>query len=162
MLAGMEMEDSHGPESIALREAAVEDLPRLVQLTRDFYAEDGFSAAENDLIARFGTFLSQSDANVTVATTPLAIVGFALTTMRLILESGIVAELQDLYVQREHRGKGIGTMLIREAARWARANSAASLEVVIAPNERDVTHLHRYNAARGFVDEGRRLIHVDL
>jgi aminoglycoside 6'-N-acetyltransferase I len=36
------------------------------------------------------------------------------------------------------------------------------LEVVIAPNGRDVSHLERYYEARGFVDRGRRIVHLDI
>lgn len=126
-----------------------------------FYEEGGFSTVESALSGRFTTFLGQSGANVTVAVASVPI-GFALTTMRLILELGWVAELQDLYVQLEHRGTGIGSALISDAARWARAKSARVLEVVIAPNGRDVTRLNRYYESRSFVDEGRRIVHLDL
>ena len=148
--------------SVTLRGANPSDLPGLVDLTVAFYEEDGFSAARADLEARFGSLLGQPEANVTVAATAHAIVGFALTTTRLILESGLVAELQDLYVDPRYRGKGVGSALVTDAAAWARANSAAMLEVVIAPNGRDVTHLQRYYGSLGFLDQGRQIVHFDL
>jgi len=134
----------------------------LVELTTAFYREDGFATAHQALPERFTTLLGQSEANITVAVTPNATIGFALTTVRLILESGLTAELQDLYVQPEHRGRGIGSALVRDAARWARANAADGLEVVIAPNGREVSHLHRYYESRGFVDERRRIVYLDV
>jgi GNAT superfamily N-acetyltransferase len=155
--------DGHAvPESVTLRQATDEDLPALVELTTAFYDEDGFTAAPDALAERFGTLLGQAEANVTVAVTPVAALGFALTTMRVILESGLVAELQDLYVRPDHRGTGVGSALVDDAARWARAHGAGLLDVVIAPNGGDVGHLHRYYASRGFVDRGRRLVHLDL
>ena len=36
--------------------------------------------------------------------------------------------------------------------------AATLLEVVVAPNGQDVTHLFAYYRARGFVDEGRRIL----
>lgn len=149
-------------EPVTYRPATEADLPGLVELTTAFYQEDGFAAAHTALPGRFTAFLGQSEANITVAVTRNATIGFALTTLRLILESGLVAELQDLYVQPENRGNGIGSALVSDAARWARDNAAHVLEVVIAPNGRDVSRLHRYYKCRGFVDKGRRIVHLDV
>lgn len=149
-------------ESVVLRPATGDDVAALVELTTAFYEEDGFATAHDALADRFVALLGQSAANITVAVTPDATVGFALSTVRLVLESGPVAELQDLYVQPEHRGRGVGSALISDAASWARASAADMLEVVIAPNGRDASHLHRYYESRGFVDEGRRIVHLDV
>jgi aminoglycoside 6'-N-acetyltransferase I len=150
------------PASVTLRSATKDDLPNLVELTAAFYREDGFTTPQHALGERFSWFLDQADARVTVAATSNAIIGFALTTTRLILESGLVAELQDLYVDPRYRGKGIGSALVTDAVRWARSGSASILDVVIAPNGRDVTHLNRYYAHLDFVDKGRRIVHLDL
>jgi aminoglycoside 6'-N-acetyltransferase I len=156
-----EQHPARGP--VMLRSATEHDLPGVVDLTTAFYKEDGFAISPRATVgARLRTFLNQPDASVTVAVTSDATVGFALTTMRLILESGLVAELQDLYVAPDFRGIGVGSALVADAARWARDNSASILDVVIAPNGRDVTHLDRYYASLGFVDERRRLVHLDL
>jgi aminoglycoside 6'-N-acetyltransferase I len=151
-----------GENPVTLTPATTADVPALVALTTAFYLEDGFTTARGALAGRFVDFLSQSDANITVARTRDVTVGFALTTVRLILESGLVAELQDLYVRPEHRATGIGSALVSDAARWARDVPADVLDVVIAPNGRDVSHLHRFYEARGFVDEGRRIVHLEV
>lgn len=147
---------------VTLAPATEADVPTLVALTTAFYLEDGFATAPGALPGRLLTFLSQSEANITVAKTRDDTVGFALTTVRLILESGLVAELQDLYVRPEHRAKGIGSALVSDAARWARNVPADVLDVVIAPNGRNVSHLHRFYELRGFVTEGRRIVHLDV
>jgi aminoglycoside 6'-N-acetyltransferase I len=149
---------------VAVRTATAADLPALVELTAAFYEEDGFTTDRAVLPERFTTLLGLSDARVAVATTADSdeATGFALTTVRLVLESGLVAEAQDLYVRPEHRGRGVGSALLDDAAAWARATSAVQLEVVVAPNGRDVSHLHRYYASRGFVDHGRRILHLEV
>lgn len=152
--------------SVTLRSATEHDLRAVADLTTAFYDEDGFAVVPRAALeARLRMFLSQPDANMTVAVTSAtsdAIIGFALSTMRLILESGLVAELQDLYVAPNYRGTGIGSALVSDAARWAQHNAAVTLDVVIAPNGRDVTGLDRFYASLGFVDERRRLVHLDL
>ncbi|HKC28536.1 MAG TPA: GNAT family N-acetyltransferase [Jatrophihabitans sp.] len=146
-----------------IRAAQVDDLPELLRLARAFYDEDGFTTSTAQLEANFRVlFADTDDAQISVAVCGGRSVGFALTTSRMILESGVVAELQDLYVEPAHRQRGIGTLLVDDAARWARARHATLLEVVVAPNGRDVGHLFSYYAARGFSDEGRRLLSVVL
>ncbi len=157
------MSDSGGDQGRPIvRTANLNDLPDLVRLTRAFYDEDGFSTVDEDIRSRFETFLTASDARVAVATDGAASYGFALTTVRLILESGPVAEIQDLFVDPEHRKKGIASTLIEDAASWARSQSASLVEVVVAPNGYDVERLVSYYTSLDFKDEGRRLLSRDL
>lgn len=145
-------------EPWVVREAVPGDLHQLVRLTRAFYDEDGFSTADEEIERNFRLLLPSPEAHVTAAVADGRIRGFALTTNRMILESGVVAELQDLYVERGLRNSGIGTALIAEAARWAQSRSARLFEIVVAPNGRDVTDLVRFYARRGFTDGGRRIL----
>lgn len=163
ILTGMGSDRNPAQGPVVIRGATERDLPALVDLTIAFYEEDGFAIVPGTVLeARLSRFLSQADANVAIAVESDVTVGFALTTMRLILESGLVAELQDLYVVPDYRGLGVGSALVADAAQWAKDGSATTLEVVIAPNGRDVSHLDRYYASLGFEDERRRLVHLDL
>jgi aminoglycoside 6'-N-acetyltransferase I len=141
-----------------VRPAAAADLPQLLRLARAFYDEEGFTTSDDDLRDNFTQLLELPDARLVVASRDAQPAAFALTTSRLILESGVVAELQDIYVEPQHRNRGVAGALIDDAAQWARSRGAFLLEVVVAPNGRDVSHLHRYYAARGFQDEGRRIL----
>ena len=141
-----------------IRIATAVDVGVLVGLARAFYDEDGFATTDAQLARNFGVLLRADNAHLVLATVDGAVSGFALSTTAHILESGLVAELQDLYVTPQARGCGIGTALIEDAARWARSRSANLLEVVIAPNGHDVTHLYDYYRGRGFVDEQRWIL----
>jgi aminoglycoside 6'-N-acetyltransferase I len=155
--------DSGGAQVVpGIRAASTDDLAALVRLTRAFYEEDGFTTPEDDIRVRLTHFLPASDARVAVAGDIGAPYAFALTTIHMVLESGLVAELQDLFVDPAHRRGGIANALIEDAAAWARARSATLLEVVVAPNGRDIDHLIRYYTARRFTDEGRRLLSREL
>jgi aminoglycoside 6'-N-acetyltransferase I len=143
---------------IEIRIATPDDLGVLVALARAFYDEDGFTTADAELAHNFEVLLHADNAHLVLAKVDGSVSGFALSTTAFVLESGVVAELQDLYVAPSHRAHGVGTALIEDAARWARSRSAALLEIVIAPNGQDVSHLDGYYRARGFVDQGRRLL----
>jgi aminoglycoside 6'-N-acetyltransferase I len=143
-----------------LRSAGPADLEHLVRLTRAFYDEDGFTTPTPQIRRNLEALLASEDARIAVAhgTGGAAPVGFALTTIRLILESGLVAELQDLYVVPPERRRGVASALIADSAQWAADRGARLLEVVVAPNGREVGHLFDFYAARGFADEGRRIL----
>lgn len=148
----------YGPAVLRIRTATADDVGVLVGLARAFYDEDGFATTTAELEHNFGVLLHADTAHLVIATMDGSPAGFALSTTAFVLESGLVVELQDLYVEPARRGRGIGSALIEDAMRWARAQSATMLEVVIAPNGQDVTHLFRYYRAQGFVDEGRRIL----
>lgn len=143
---------------VEIRVATGDDIPVLLGLARAFYDEDGFTTSDEQLEANFAALVRSDDARIVLALLDDQVAGFALTTARLILESGTVAELQDLYVTPGARGRGIGSALIADATQWARSQSAVQLEIVVAPNGQDVSQLFSYYRGRGFVDEGRRLM----
>jgi ribosomal protein S18 acetylase RimI-like enzyme len=61
-----------------------------------------------------------------------------------------------------YRRQGVAGRLIDDATRWATTQRASLLDVVVAPNGQDVSRLLAYYAARGFGDEGRRLLSLTL
>jgi aminoglycoside 6'-N-acetyltransferase I len=157
------MTSSDGVPEPLLRAASVDDLPDLLRLAREFYDEDGFATSDADLERNFRALLaSPADAYVCLAVVDGTCVGFALTTSRMILESGIVAELQDLYVMPAHRRHGVGDALVDDAVEWAADHNASLIEVVVAPNGRDVSRLIAYYERLGFSDEGRLTLGLEL
>jgi len=88
-----------------------------------------------------------------VAVDEATLAGFAVTTVGFGLESGRVAVLEDLYTAPEHRRRGIGRSLVEDSARWARTMGSRHVELVVAPNGQDVSHLFDYYASLGFLDE---------
>ena len=156
------MPPASGAAATELRAAAVADLPELLRLAREFYDEDGFATSDADLDRNFRALLAAPSAHITLAVRDGAAVGFALSTSQLVLESGLVVELQDLYVRPAHRRQGVAGLLVDDSIRWAKSQDATQVEVVVAPNGRDVSHLFTYYARLGFQDEGRRLVSLEL
>jgi aminoglycoside 6'-N-acetyltransferase I len=147
---------------MGVREAGASDVPAVLDLAVAFYAEDGFLTPRSRLESHL-THLAGSDAaRVAVVDDDGTIVAFGITTTSFGLENGLIAELEDLYVVPWARRRGLAGELIEDSARWARRIGAAQLEVVIAPNGMDVSHLFRFHAAHGFLDEGRRLLAMPL
>jgi aminoglycoside 6'-N-acetyltransferase I len=146
---------------MTVREATAADLPTLLALSVAFFAEDGFTTAEADLKTNLAVLTSSGHARVAVYDDG-QVQAFAITTTCFGLENGLLAELQDLYVTPSARRRGLAGVLIEDSAAWARRLGSPYLELVIAPNGLDVSHLDRYYAGHGFRDDGRHLIRRPL
>ncbi|MCP2347843.1 GNAT family N-acetyltransferase [Nonomuraea roseoviolacea] len=141
-----------------IRAALPGDLPALLAMAVDFYAEDGFTTSREDLRANLAHLVASPAARVAVSEEEGRAVAFAITTTSFGLESGPLAELEDLYVVPDARRRGEAERLIEDSLRWAAARGCTAVEIVVAPNGHDVSHLLAYYGRRGFRDEGRRLL----
>jgi aminoglycoside 6'-N-acetyltransferase I len=98
-----------------IRNALPADLDDLVRLALAFYAESGFSTPAAELRHNLARLLDSEWASVRVVDgtgSTGSIAAFAVTTAVLSLESGVCAELQDMYVSPEHRRTGIARALV--------------------------------------------------
>ena len=142
-----------------LRTATTGDLDVLLGLAVAFYREDGFGTSRAALARHLRVLVGDDRARVAVGLDDGGrVVAFGITTTTFGLENGLIAELEDLYVDPSSRRRGLARALIEDSAAWAAVIGAAQLELVVAPNGQDVGHLFRYYTARGFRDEGRRLL----
>jgi aminoglycoside 6'-N-acetyltransferase I len=149
-------------EAVAIRTAETPDLGVVLDLAVAFYAEDGFATPADELRANLAVLVDSPDARVAVAEVAGVVVGFAITTTSFGLENGRIAELEDLFVTPDRRGTGLGRALIEDSVAWCRDTGCRLVEVVIAPNGQDVSHLFDYYDRRGFVNEGRALLTKEL
>ncbi|MEV6034707.1 GNAT family N-acetyltransferase [Nonomuraea sp. NPDC052116] len=147
---------------MSIRTAREADLPALLALAVAFYEEDGFTTPEGDLSVNLTTLITSPAARVAVSEEHGRIIAFAITTTSFGLESGLIAELEDLYVTPEARRRGEANRLIEDSRSWAAELGCSLLEIVIAPNGNDVSHLFAFYGKRGFQDEGRRLLSQPL
>jgi aminoglycoside 6'-N-acetyltransferase I len=141
-----------------LRVAEAADREAILSLAVDFYAEDGFTTPRARLAEHLSHLLVSAAAHAAVIESDGEVVAFAISTSSYGLENGLIAELEDLYVAPGFRRRGLAGELIEDSAGWAAAIGAAHLEIVIAPNGQDVSHLFEIYRGRGFADEGRRIL----
>ncbi len=147
--------------SVLIRVARADEVPEVLALAVAFYAEDGFTTPARELAANLRVLMSSPAARVAVAVSEAAepgVVGFAVTTTSFGLENGLIAELEDLFVVPSRRGAGVGRALIEDSVAWAAGAGCHHVELVVAPNGQDVSHLFDLYARFGFDDGGRRLL----
>lgn len=143
---------------LEMHAAEVAEEGQLLALAIAFYDEDGFACDPDAMRANLRVLRSSPEAHVAVVTDGPRVLAFAITTTSFGLENGLIAELEDLYVAPERRRQGIAEALITDSACWARDRGCGQLELVVAPDGLDASHLMTYYQARGFTDAGRRLL----
>ena len=89
-------------------------------------------------------------------------VGIATVTTSYGIELGLSAELEDLYVQPEARGRGAGSILIEAVQDWCRERGCTLVSIVVTPEGQAAHNLIDYHRARGFEETGRMILFAHL
>lgn len=144
------------------RPAQADDLPLLLRLMGQFYAEDRIAFDE----ARVARGLRQLLADPACGQALLwldehgQVVGYAVLTMNFSLEQGGWHVLLDeLYLGPSARGRGWGGQALALARRWAQARGATRLRLEV--NRHNAAARRLYLRA-GYADEQRDLLTLDL
>ena len=130
-------------------------------LLQRFFREEGFTTADATIASNLRAMLSLEHCAVLVADVQGIAAGVATVSMDFGIEFGWSAELGDLYVLPEHRGRGVARALIAEAENWLRGMGATGYQVTVTPHGADAD-LRRFYLALGFAAEGRELLYRTL
>lgn len=108
-----------------IRLAGLDDADALAALSTQL----GYHCEEPEMYARLGIALASSDHAVYVCCEDRELAGWIHVMRTFHLESGYGAEIAGLIVSEGNRTHGIGTTLIHEAIRWAKAQGFIQLRV---------------------------------
>ena len=116
------------PNHATVRPANREDLPAVMGLIHELAEyERASEAVVNDAAQLEEDFLHHKAFELLVATVDSEVVGMSLFFPVYSTWKGRSTYLEGLYVQPEHRGKGLGYELLRQTAERARALGSARL-----------------------------------
>jgi GNAT superfamily N-acetyltransferase len=130
---------------LSVREVTINDSEAVAGLT----AQLGYKttvAATTNLIAEI---LSRKDDIALVAVMDGKIAGWIHAFYAVRLESGRFVEIGGLVVDGQHRGKGIGKMLMAEVKQWSRHRQITSLKVRCSTKR---LASHRFYLINGFTE----------
>lgn len=120
-----------------IRRASHTDIPGLIELLQIlFIIETDFSVDKSK--QRIGLEMMLSDSTnrcIMVADVNQQVVGMC--TAQILVstaEGGVVALIEDLVVDNEHRGKGIGRNLLLSVENWAAEKGAKRLQLLADRN----------------------------
>lgn len=145
-----------------IRQARRGDAETVASLVARFFAEEGFATPSADVAVRAERFLAEPANAAFLAFVGDTAVGVATVTTAFGFETGAYAELEDLYVLPDHRGRGLATGLIEAVARWCEARGCSDVEVVVTPEGDDARGLGAWYRSLGFDDTGRRILELRL
>lgn len=139
-----------------VRVAGVGDAGIVAKLLRDFNTEFDTPVPEN-LERRFIELLALDSVLVLLA----GEAGFALITLRPSpYFDGPVAMLDELYVAPDHRGRGIGTQIMRRALAEIRARGAGELQVNVDEVDVDARRFYERHGFTNIEQDSRLLLYI--
>lgn len=118
---------------VSIRLAEIADIPVLVSLMHDFYAESDYPLDHEWATKAFGTLLSNSTlGRVWVAVVDEIYVGYAVLSVRYAMEfGGMSAYIDDLYIRPASRRQRIATALLDALVAYCDSEGYKSLHVEV-------------------------------
>ena len=127
-----------------------------------FFVEEGFPGSLPALQENLTARLQDDGGAVLGAWQNGQLVGVATIATGHDLEHGLYAELEDLYVLPQERGKGIGRALINAAEEWSQRYGCTSLSVTVTPDGQTRHNLLLFYEKLGFTNTQRIILTQNL
>jgi GNAT superfamily N-acetyltransferase len=123
-----------------------------------FFREEQFDTPDETVIANTrrmagidlcGLFLAASDGEA---------IGVATVSIEFGIEYGYSAEMGDLYVVPDWRGRGVSRKLVEAVEDYLRAMGSPVYRITLAPYGEEAHGLSQFYSALGFENEGRLIL----
>ena len=143
------------------RAAVLADIPALVALMGEFYAEAGFPLPTDAATRAFGTLIADPALGaVWLLEHDGEPAGYVVLTLCYAMEyGGLRGFVDDLFVREPARGRGLGGEAMREVRRAAVERGVRALQVEVGPANDPARRLYERS---GFQENGRLLLTLPL
>ena len=144
-----------------LKKASPDDVQQLVALMAEFYAEGGYPLNERRAAEAFAALLADDrHGHVWFIQADSRDVGHVVVTLCFSMEyGGLIAFVDDLFVQAPHRRAGLGTAALTEVRDFCANRGIRALFVETGRDNVPAQALYR---RVGFVDTDRQLLALRL
>jgi GNAT superfamily N-acetyltransferase len=128
-----------------MRQASPDDIPLLVSLMAEFYAEGGYELNHARAAGAFSAILADDRLGyVWVIQAEKEDVGHIVLTLRYAMEyGGLIACLDDLYVRPDWRNKGLSTGALVEVRNFCQGRGIRALTVEVGHNNGPAQTVYR-------------------
>ena len=128
-----------------MRRASSDDIPLLVDLMAEFYAEAGYDLSRTRAAEAFAAILADDRLGyVWIIQAAHQDVGHIVLTLKYAMEyGGPVACLDDLYVKPDQRNKGLSTAALIEIRRFCERAGIRALTVEVGHNNGPAQSVYR-------------------
>jgi GNAT superfamily N-acetyltransferase len=145
-----------------MRKASADDIERLVALMAEFYAEGGYLLDHRRAAGIFAELVADARlGQVWLIQAGSRAVGHVVVTVCYSMEyGGLIAIVDDLYVQPGYRGRGLATAALAEVRAWCAARSLRAIKVETGPD--NAAAQAAYRRAGFVVKTDRQLMALEL
>ena len=146
-------------DQIEIAAARPDDAGPLLPLIAAFFREEGIETPPDAQRRNLLAMMAAPDSRILLAKAGDRPVAFATATLTRGIEFGLAAEIEDLYVVPDARGKGLAGRLMQVLIAWCESNGAQEIIVVITPEGMEAIDLPAFYRRFGFHDSGRKLLY---
>lgn len=146
--------------SLVIRPATLADIPTLLKLMREFYAESGFVLDDAEATASFNALLNNPAlGGVFLAQQAGEAAGHVVLTVRFAMEyGGLESYVDDLYVRPPVRRQGVAHALLEALFADCRERGAKAVLVEVAQSNTAAQKLYASFGLRGWADDREVLV----
>lgn len=127
-----------------------------------FFGEEQFHTPPEIIRQNLKSFIEDDSTAVFVIGDETEKIGVATISTGIGVELGRAAELEDLYILPEARGKGAARALMIAAQNWCKAQNCEILSIVITSEGEKKHGLSDFYGKIGFRETGRKIMFYDL
>jgi len=145
-----------------MRHATADDIPLLVSLMAEFYAEGGYQLDRAHAAAAFAEIIADERlGSVWLIQADHEDVGHVVLTLRYAMEyGGLIACLDDLYVRPQWRNRGLSTVALTELRNFCATSGIRAMTVEVGDDNGSAQKVYR---KLGFTEAaGRQLLALSL
>lgn len=135
-----------------------DDLSSAIYLLQRFFREEGFETPDETIAAHVRQMAGLAVCGMFVAEHEGAAIGVATVSLEFGIEYGWSAEMGDLYVVPEWRGRSVSRMIVEAVEAFLRSRGAAGYQVTVTPLAARKQNLAQFYGTLGFSDEGRVIL----
>ena len=142
-----------------IERAGFADIPALVELMNQFYAESSYALDREWAGASFRRLLEEDARGAAwIARRDTESAGYVVLTLRHSMEfGGLAGVIDDLFVRPEFRRQGIGSALLSVLFDTCRKLEVAAVHVEVSPSNAAATELYQSLGLRGYSEERQTL-----
>lgn len=135
-----------------------DDLREATQLLIRFFREEQFDTPDGTIERNTATLAGLDNCGLFIAEAEGRTIGVATVSLEFGVEFGWGAEMGDLYVLPDWRGKGVSRRLVQAIETFLTERGATFYQVTVTPYARDAHDLGKFYEGLGFGSEGRLIL----
>jgi GNAT superfamily N-acetyltransferase len=136
-----------------------DDVSGAVFLLQRFFRKEGFDTPDDAIAANARKMTGIETCGLFVAEDRDAAIGVATVSLEFGIEYGWSAEMGDLYVVPDWRGRGLSGTIVAEIEAFLKARGAHGYQVTVTPYASEQHDLAKFYARLGLNNEGRPILY---